>query len=67
MGESLVDGDDRPGHRQQGGDKQDQQGGQAGGEGVLVIPNNGVSYRFYNERDILTTSDYVFQAEAYRS
>ena len=30
------------------------------------IPNNGVSYRFYNERDILTPSDYVFQAEAYR-
>ena len=30
------------------------------------IPNNGVSYRFYYEGDILTPSDYVFQAEAYR-
>ena len=31
------------------------------------IPNNVVSFRFYNERHILTPSDYVFQAEVYRS
>ena len=34
---------------------------------VTLIPNNGVSYMFYYERDILTPSDYVFQAKAYRS
>ena len=33
---------------------------------LWAIPNNGVSYRFYYEIDILTPSDYVFQAEAYR-
>ena len=33
----------------------------------LAIPNNGVSYRIYDERDILTPSDNVFQAEVYRS
>ena len=31
-----------------------------------TITNNGVSYRFYNGRDILTPSDDVLQAEAYR-
>ena len=34
---------------------------------VTFISNNGVSYMFYNVRDILTPSDYVFQAEVYRS
>ena len=34
---------------------------------AMTIPNNGVSYGFYDGRDILTPSDDVFQAKAYRS